>query len=185
MKIKRKSKNKKRAIILSVVLALIFSSGAFAWLSQSQQNNDDRSATKTDTKKAKSQKETKEQSASEDNTKAPSNDIAQPSSTFTPTKPTGTFVSNHNPNLSGSPAPNQMSSTCQTTPGVYCTIQFTKGSIVKSLPSKKTDSSGNTSWDWKLQDVGLTAGEWSIEAIAKNGDKVSRAQDSMNLRIDR
>lgn len=103
----------------------------------------------------------------------------------TPTDPTGTFVSNHHPNLSGSPAPNQESSTCSTTPGTKCEIRFTNGNIVKSLPAKTTDSNGNISWDWSLSDIGLTQGEWTITAIATNGNKVATTTDSMLLSVQK
>lgn len=98
-----------------------------------------------------------------------------------PSKPTGEFVSNHSPNLSGSPAPNKMSSTCKTTPGAKCQISFQKGSTIKSTPAQSTDSDGNVSWTWDLQDIGLTEGSWDITAIAINGSKKSKASDSMQL----
>ncbi|MEI7539405.1 MAG: hypothetical protein WCJ36_01375 [Candidatus Saccharibacteria bacterium] len=101
----------------------------------------------------------------------------------TPIEPTGTFISNHHPNLSGNPAPNTESSTCTTTPGADCEIRFTNGNTTKSLSIKKTDSDGNASWDWNLNDVGLTAGEWSITAIAINGSKTATATDSMSLSV--
>lgn len=102
---------------------------------------------------------------------------------ITPSEPTGTFISNHHPNISGSPAPNIESSTCTTTPGANCQIQFTNGSITKSLAIKKTDAEGNASWDWSLSDIGLTVGEWKITAIATNGSKTTTAIDSMSLNV--
>lgn len=99
----------------------------------------------------------------------------------TPVEPSGTFVSNHHPNLSGSPAPSTESSTCTTTPGATCTIRFTKVNIVKSLEPKITNSDGNTNWDWALTDVGLTEGSWNITALATNGNKTATATDSMLL----
>lgn len=101
----------------------------------------------------------------------------------TPREPTGTFISNHHPNLSGSPAPNTESSTCTTTPGANCEIRFTNGAVTKSLDVKKTDSDGNASWDWNLNDIGLTVGEWNITAIATNDSKTATATDSMLLSV--
>ena len=108
----------------------------------------------------------------------------KPDSSVTPSTPLGTFVSNHRPNLSGSPTPNTETSTCTTTPGVQCQIRFTNNNIVKSLPSQLTDSNGNTNWSWKLQDIGLTSGSWKISAIAINGSHTSTANDSMNLEVN-
>lgn len=104
-----------------------------------------------------------------------------PQSNITPLKPSGTFVSNHRPNLSGSPAPNTITSTCTTTPGAKCTIEFKNGDIVKSLPSKTADANGNVDWSWKLQDIGLTEGVWTIVAIARIGTNTAEASDALSL----
>ena len=101
----------------------------------------------------------------------------------TPTKPVGTFVSNHRPNLGANPAPNKESSTCTTTPGVRCTITFTMGSIVKSLPEQQTDSNGNAYWIWALQEIGLTAGSWKVSAVAHNGSLSSSSDDATMLEV--
>lgn len=98
--------------------------------------------------------------------------------------PSGTFVSNHNPNLDGDPAPNLIQSVCVTTPGATCTITFTKDGTTKSLPEQTTDSEGATYWDWKVQSIGLTTGEWRIKAVAKLGSQTKTAQDSLNLKVD-
>ena len=88
--------------------------------------------------------------------------------------PTGNFVSNHHPNLSGSPAPNSMTSVCNTSPGASCQVSFTNGSTTKSLPTQVTDAGGATYWYWKLQDIGLTAGSWKISATSSmGGDSLS------------
>ncbi len=105
-------------------------------------------------------------------------------SDITPSQPTGTFVSNHRPNLDGEPAPNRVSSTCTTTPGATCTIRFTKGSIVKSLPALKTNSDGNINWDWTLQEIGLDIGEWQITAVASNETKEVIAADALPLVVE-
>lgn len=99
--------------------------------------------------------------------------------------PTGEFVSNHHPNLGGSPAPNTMTSVCTTTVGVSCKITFTNTSTgtVKSLPSQTTDAGGSTYWDWKLQDIGLTAGTWKIQAVASYGSQTKTATDIMDLEV--
>lgn len=95
--------------------------------------------------------------------------------------PTGNFVSNHDPNLGGHPAPNTETSVCNTTPGATCQITFTKGSTVKSLSAITADSGGAAYWNWKLQTAGLTAGTWQIKAVAKLGGQTKTATDAMNL----
>lgn len=104
---------------------------------------------------------------------------------ITPTTPLGMFVSNHHPNLSGTPAPNTETSTCTTTPGAQCQIRFTQNGATKSLPSQQTDGSGNTSWSWKIQDIGITEGTWKISAVAINGNLTSTTNDQMNLEVSK
>lgn len=96
---------------------------------------------------------------------------------------TGSFVSNHHPNLSGKPAPNIIQSTCTTTEGATCQIIFTMGAITKSLPAQVTDRGGSTYWTWKLQDIGLTAGSWHIQAKATLGTQVKTADDALTLEV--
>jgi hypothetical protein len=103
------------------------------------------------------------------------------SSTATLFTPTGDFISNHHPNLSGSPAPNSMSSVCDTTPGASCKITFTQGSTTKALASQTTDANGSTYWYWKLQDIGLGVGSWKVQAIANLNGQAKTASDAMDL----
>lgn len=98
-------------------------------------------------------------------------------------QPSGSFVSNHRPNLSGSPAPNRIASVCTTTPGAACTISFAKDGVTKSLPEQVADRGGSTYWDWKLQDIGLTEGEWKVTATAKLGNQTKTATDAINLEV--
>jgi len=106
------------------------------------------------------------------------------SSTVTLLAPSGDFVSNHHPNLSGNPAPNTISSVCTTTPGATCQISFTKDGVTKTLPRQITDRGGSTYWNnWKLQDIGLTAGDWQVQASAALNSKTSTAGDALQLVI--
>ncbi len=100
-----------------------------------------------------------------------------------PAVPSGDFVSNHRPSVSGSPAPNTMSSVCKTSPGATCAITFTKGDTTKSLMAQTTDSEGATYWDWKINTVGLTAGTWKIQAVATFNDKTITATDAIDLEV--
>ena len=110
-------------------------------------------------------------------------EVQKPPINTTPIKPSGTFVSNHNPNLSGYPSPNLISSTCNTTPGATCEIIFKLNSISRSLPPKNTDSYGNAYWDWNLKDLDLFKGEWTITARASIGQNISEENDAIKLNI--
>jgi len=97
--------------------------------------------------------------------------------------PTGNFVSDHAPNLGGSPRPNSLTSDCTTTPGATCVITFTDGSVSKSLSSQIINQTGTAYWNWTLQQVGLTVGTWKIEATASlNGQSIS-AIDANTLQV--
>ena len=122
----------------------------------------------------------------QDNTTAPPSTTGSQTGTSTNANlatPTGDFVSNHHPNLSGSPAPNTMTSVCTTTSGATCTISFTKDGVTKSLAPETTDEGGSAYWNWKLQDIGLTAGTWKITATAKQGGNTKIASDALNLEV--
>lgn len=97
--------------------------------------------------------------------------------------PTGNFVSNHRPNLSGSPAPNLETSVCNTTPGASCQIIFTNGGITKSLPARTTDRGGAAYWDWKLQDIGLTQGSWQVKAVASLDGQKQTGTDPLAIEV--
>lgn len=127
---------------------------------------------------------TKKESAGVNNSKDQGDNQEGPSidPQTTPTAPIGTFISNHRPNLSGSPAPSQETSTCTTTPGAECRIEFTKDGVTKVLPAKKTDQNGNVNWsNWNIQDIGLTAGTWKVTVIASNGSLNSSTVDATDL----
>ncbi len=104
-------------------------------------------------------------------------------SNTTPSAPIGAFVSNHKPNLGGTPTPNSIVSSCTTTPGAWCKISFSKAGVVKSLPSQQTDSNGNTTWNWTLQNLGLSEGSWKITATAINGSLSSSSSDAMDMAV--
>jgi hypothetical protein len=184
-------KNKHWIVIVSVILLILFIGIGYWYLNRSSNNtkpsnkyynpstiNPDSNVPKSDNQEGQSGSgitSSKDQSP----TVAPT-----PDSSTTPSSPLGIFVSNHHPNLSGSPAPNTETSTCTTTPGVQCQIRFTQNNIVKYLPSQLTDANGNTNWNWKLQDINLTSGTWKVSAVATNGNKLSVANDSINLEVN-
>lgn len=98
------------------------------------------------------------------------------------TKPFGAFVSNHKPGQNGSPF--EEASTCSTTAGISCSITFTKNGITKSLPTKTADSAGTAYWSsWTPQSLGLTSGNWTVTAVATNGQQSESTTDSIPLQV--
>jgi hypothetical protein len=98
--------------------------------------------------------------------------------------PSGTFVSNHKPSLSGSTTPSEEQSTCNTIPGASCYIEFTNSSNqTKTLPAQIADGSGSVLWNWDVQQAGFTTGQWQITAIASLGGVTKSTTDSLYLEV--
>ncbi len=135
---------------------------------------------------AASVKSTKKTDGSSQPTSQKPNSVGTPvtvpaSDSRTPATPYGSFVSNHHPNLSGSPAPSTEQSVCTTTPGASCYIQFTQNGVVKKLASQVADSNGLTAWTWDVNQAGFTEGTWEITVVATINDQSKSAKDSMAL----
>lgn len=189
--ISRKNSRKRVAVILCVAIIIVAAILAVLELTNTthifhHKENVVVSGTSFNTKGEK-QNSTKSSSASGQNNAATPNSSSKStatggaSSTATLFTPTGSFISNHHPNLSGSPAPNTMSSVCTTTPGASCKITFTKDGITKELSWQTADANGSAYWNWKLQDIGLTTGSWKVQAIASLNGQTKSASDAMNL----
>ncbi|HVC36219.1 MAG TPA: hypothetical protein VNE40_02130 [Candidatus Dormibacteraeota bacterium] len=97
--------------------------------------------------------------------------------------PFGTFVSNHSPSLSGTSSPSQELSTCNTTPGASCYIEFTQQGVVKTLKSQVADSNGVVSWTWNVNQAGFTTGTWQITAVASLNGQTKDTSDQLNLQV--
>lgn len=97
--------------------------------------------------------------------------------------PTGAFVSNHRPSLSGSVQQLDEQSVCNTSPAIKCYIRFSKGSEVKTLDTQTTDANGSALWSWNIKSSGLSAGTWTVEAVASNNSDSKTATDPINLVI--
>jgi hypothetical protein len=96
--------------------------------------------------------------------------------------PFGTFVSNHRPGQNGSPTAEQ--STCNTTPGATCDIQFTNASgITKSLGAEVTDANGAVYWSWDINGGTLAPGSWHITAVVKLNGQTKTASDPTPLEV--
>ena len=123
------------------------------------------------------------------NAKNTNNSLSASSSTNNSTtavllQPSGDFVSNHHPDLSGSPSPNVLTSVCNTTPGATCQIFFNMNNAVRSLPMKTANSGGSVFWqNWSLQSINLYQGSWKISVVAKLGDQTKTAFDPMDLTV--
>jgi cytoskeletal protein RodZ len=107
------------------------------------------------------------------------------SSNITILQPSGQFVSNHSPNLSGSPAPSSEESVCNGTPGAQCYIQFTNTSdgTVFKLASETLDSNGAAYWQWDVKTNNLEQGSWQVTAFSTLGNQTKSAQDARNLTV--
>jgi hypothetical protein len=93
--------------------------------------------------------------------------------------PEGTFANVYNTTLN-----EQMGSTCNTTPGATCTIEFINGSQTYSLPVKVADSGGGVYWSWTPGSIGLSAGTWHIMAIATLGSQTKTTNnDPLTLSV--
>lgn len=115
--------------------------------------------------------------------KTPSTQGVSGNSTPTTTQdllaPEGTFA-----NVYNATETQEMSSTCNTTPGATCQIIFTNGNLTRYLPSKTTDSGGAAYWGWQPQTIGLTAGTWHITAMATLGSQTkSTSNDPLMLNV--
>jgi cytoskeletal protein RodZ len=95
-----------------------------------------------------------------------------------PAAPFGSFVSNHHP---GGDTPTSEASTCNTTPGATCYIQFSSGSQTKKLDPHIADAHGSAIWYWDIKSAGLTSGSWSVTAIASLNNQTKTSSDPMAL----
>lgn len=101
-----------------------------------------------------------------------------------PHAPYGNFVSNHSPNLDGSPNPSSITSACITSPGASCRIEFTNGEgVVKELKDQTTNSSGETSWVWDAKQAGFTPGSWKVKAIATLNGQTTSTEDVQSFEV--
>lgn len=131
-------------------------------------------------------------STADQNTSKASNDKDSSGSTTTPptttssatltSAPSGSFVSNHLPSLSGSPRPKEEESTCTTIPGASCSIQFTKtDGATKELKSQVAGDNGTVIWNWDVASAGFTPGEWTITATATLNGVSKSTTDSIKM----
>ena len=99
------------------------------------------------------------------------------------TAPTGNFVSNHKPRISGDILQQQEESVCNTSLVAQCYIEFTSGSTTKQLQSQTTDKNGSVYWSWNINQLGLSAGELKITAVSSLDGQTEKANDSLSLSV--
>ena len=179
---KQKTTNRKALIFTIILVVLVIAGAVFAYATV-QRNNQSTTPPNTSNSTEPEAGDANDTSGSISSPDADDTPVQTPPNTVAPQTPTGTFVSNHHPNLSGSPSPNAMNSTCTTTSGVMCNITFTKDGKTLSLDNKQADANGSVVWNWNLQDLGFTTGTWTVTAIATNGDKTASTVDSMTLEV--
>lgn len=95
--------------------------------------------------------------------------------------PYGSLISNHRPGQNGSNL--AVISQCITTPGASCRIEFSKDGVTRKLPDQKVDSSGEAFWDWRVNEAGLSKGEWQVSAIATKDGETKTTTDKILLEI--
>lgn len=167
---------KSKSVIIFLALVLIGSIIAFVVL---KEQDSQQKQPAVETHESATQKNVKVTIATTDNDKTK----PQNSQDVKIVQPSGVYASNHKPNLDGDPAPNSLNSTCRTNPGINCEIQFIKDGVIKVLGPNKTGADGFVSWDWKLQDIGLTVGSWQIVAVASSGNNSESSTDTVMLKV--
>jgi hypothetical protein len=81
--------------------------------------------------------------------------------------PSGQLLNVQTVSLSSGPG---MESICQTLANARCDIRLTQGSTVKYVGEQTTGYNGMVIFDWSAKDVGLTIGQWSVQAVVtQNG----------------
>lgn len=119
-------------------------------------------------------------SSSKSSTKATQAGSSTPTSSSPLINPYGNFVSNHMPGANNTPTDEV--SVCITTPGAKCYIKFTKSDGTSSqLPTQTVGSDGSTSWSWNANI--LTAGNWTVTAVATLNGQTKITQDPTPLSV--
>ncbi len=99
-----------------------------------------------------------------------------------PLAPTGLFINTHELSLTGTGAPRDGHSVCQTSPGATCEIRFLSGDrVVGSLEAEPVGDSGVVSWDWTPDGIGLTPGNHRVEVVAIRGGHEVTVTDARDL----
>jgi cytoskeletal protein RodZ len=187
---------RQRRVLIPAVLLLIVlvAGGGTVWLQARNDSTNSSNSPKTDNATIS---ESKNQYAPVDESPAPS-PSPSPSPSTPPTDgndkgstppnpnatlldPTGNFVSSYKV-YQGAGGQN-WESVCNTTPGASCTITFTQGTTVKTLPAKTIDGNGTAYWNWTPDSLQLTKGNWTITVKVSLGTQNKQIVDAKPLEV--
>jgi hypothetical protein len=177
------SKFGKKGFAITLIAVLAIGGGAAYLLKHKNTETIKVTSSRSADSKKKSQNEPNDNNSTSSASTDTTTSKSVPASTTSLKKPYGTFVSNHHPNLGGSPAPSTEQSVCYTAPGATCYIEFTKGTSVKKLPAEKADNSGIVAWNWDVKQTGFSTGSWSVKAVASLNGTTMSAQDDLKLEV--
>lgn len=180
-----------RAVALIVVAAIVVAGGIAAYAYHSHQQRQAEIGSKVipataDTNSSDSKDQSSTTSPGNTDKNGPAESPATPSSNQTLSQaPSGTFVSNHYPSISGKPTPSAMQSTCNTDPGASCYIAFTnKSGQTKTLQKQTAGANGVVIWNWDVKTAGFTPGEWAITATATLNSSSKSTTDSLKMEVN-
>jgi hypothetical protein len=170
-------------VCVIVILAILQLTGAVSILPKHAQSGTIPTISSSAQKASSDNKRSSQSSQPDQKPNNVGSEVRNPPTDTALVTPYGSFVSNHRPNLDGSPAPSTEQSLCTTTPGATCTINFTNGDVKKSLAAQKADSNGLVSWTWDINQAGFTEGTWDITVTASLNGKSEQAKDNIALEV--
>lgn len=81
--------------------------------------------------------------------------------------PSGQLLNVQTVSLSSGPS---LESVCQTIANASCDIRLTQSGTTKYIGAQSTGSNGMVIFDWNAKTVGLTTGQWNVQAVVtQNG----------------
>jgi len=90
-----------------------------------------------------------------------------PASSGTLAAPAGQLLNVQTVSLASDPS---LRSICQTIANASCDIRLINGNVTKYVGARSTGANGVVIFDWSAKTVGLTTGQWSVQAVVtQNG----------------
>lgn len=182
------TKHPKQAVVLAVlILILLLIAGAILYVRGSENRTKAENTAQTGSQSTKGEAGSSKGAQSSSQADTETTNDTQPGdakSTIDGTAgallaPSGNFVSAHHV-----PGNQQISSVCNTTPGATCKIEFSQGTITKSLPAETADKGGSAYWNaWSPDSIGLSAGTWNIKATSTLNGASQSAVDALPLEV--
>jgi cytoskeletal protein RodZ len=158
---------KQRNLVILVVLLIMVGGGLLLW-------NSTRTASKTNAPSASTKSTTggsKQYSSTQATPSTPSSTSTSTSSTTAASTslaaPSGQLLNVQTVSLSSGPG---LESVCQTIANASCDIRLTQNDTTKYVGAQSTGSNGMVIFDWNAKSVGLTSGQWNVQAVVtQNG----------------